>query len=53
MKMKIDSRDIKFFLLGLFTMFLIVLIYDWDSFVKGFNSGMNDQENIPNIETSK
>ena len=53
MKIKINSRDIKFFLLGLFAMFLIVLIYDWESFVKGFNSGMNDKDNIPNIETSK
>lgn len=53
MKIKINSRDIKFFFLGLFTMFLIVLIYDWNSFVKGFKNGWNDRAYNPTIENTK
>ncbi|NER10421.1 hypothetical protein SAMN06265375_10131 [Muriicola jejuensis] len=37
--MKISKRDIKFFLFGALTMFLIVLIYEWDDFKRGFKDG--------------
>lgn len=33
--MKIKSKDEKAFLLGILTMFAIVIIYDWNSFVNG------------------
>jgi hypothetical protein len=52
-KMKITKRDINFFLLGIFIMFLIMLIFDWDSFVKGFNDGYNGREYNPKIENTK
>jgi len=51
--MKITIRDINFFLLGIFIMFLIMLIFDWDSFVKGFNDGYNGREYNPKIENTK
>jgi len=35
MKISITSRDIKFFLIGVFAMFIFVLICDWDQFEKG------------------
>ncbi|MGC4021797.1 MAG: hypothetical protein QM734_07555 [Cyclobacteriaceae bacterium] len=39
---KINTRDIKVFLFGMLTMFLIELVFDWKDFVKGFNDGMNN-----------
>lgn len=53
MKIKISSRDIKFFLLGVFTFFIISIIYDWDNFVDGFKRGMNDSKNDHQIENTK
>jgi hypothetical protein len=38
---KITSRDLKFFFFGIFTMLIIILIYDWKEFVRGFNDGFN------------
>jgi hypothetical protein len=34
---KITTREINFFFLGVLTMFLIVLIYDWQDFKAGWN----------------
>jgi len=53
MKIKISSRDLKFFLFGIATMFIIVIIFDWNDFVKGFKDGYNDQQNNTNIENTK
>ena len=44
-KPDITKRDIKFFFLGFFVMFFIVLIWEWDSAVQGFNDGFNDATN--------
>jgi len=35
MKLKITSRDLKFFLLGILAMLLVVLSYDWKDFKAG------------------
>lgn len=35
MKINITSRDLKFFMIGVFAMFIFVIIYDWDDFEKG------------------
>jgi hypothetical protein len=37
----ITSRDIKVFLLGMLTMFLITLAFEWPDFVEGFKDGYN------------
>ena len=36
---KITKRDIKFFLIGIFTMFIISAIYDWEENVNAFKEG--------------
>lgn len=51
---KITKREIIVFLLGIFTLFLIEIIYDWDgtknAFQKGYRDGYNsvkvDQQQI-------
>ena len=45
MNFKIRSRDIKFFILGIFAMFIFIIIYDWSDFVDGFNDGFNGRYN--------
>ncbi|MDX1718568.1 MAG: hypothetical protein R3353_00265 [Salegentibacter mishustinae] len=44
-KLKISSRDVKFYLLGILSMFILVTIYDWEeniaTFEEGFESGRN------------
>jgi len=45
MNLKITTRDFKFFMIGVFTMFIFLLIYDWDDFEKGFKNGYNDGYN--------
>lgn len=40
----ITKRDFKAFLIGIVTMFLIILIIDWDDFKKGFNDGYSQKE---------
>jgi hypothetical protein len=44
MKTKITGRDVKFFFLGVFIMFLIQIIYDWDACKEGFNKGYNQEQ---------
>jgi hypothetical protein len=40
MNMKnITKRDLRTFLLGMLTMFLLVIAYDWNDFVSGFMDG--------------
>jgi hypothetical protein len=39
--LQITKRDVKVFFLGVLVMFLIVLIYDWRDFVRGFKDGYN------------
>jgi hypothetical protein len=38
---KFSSRDVKIFLLGMLTMSLIIIIYEWKDFVAGFKDGFN------------
>lgn len=40
--MKITNRDIKIFILGFVTFFLVESIYDWKSSVNAFKRGWND-----------
>lgn len=39
--MKITKRDIKFFVLGLFTMIIVDIISDWEGSVQSFKDGYN------------
>ena len=39
MKLKLSSRDAKFYLLGILSMFLFATVYDWDENVKAFKKG--------------
>ena len=39
---KITTREISSFFLGVLTMFLILLIYDWQDFKAGWNSAKID-----------
>ena len=44
-KLKISSRGVKFYLLGILSMFILATIYDWEeniaAFEEGFESGRN------------
>ncbi len=40
-KLNITKREIAFFFLGLFTMLVIEIIYDWSDFKKGLIDGWN------------
>lgn len=48
--MKITSRDIKFFILGILTVFIIDLIVDWEGVKKSFKEG---SESVYKIESNK
>lgn len=52
--MKITKRDVKFFVLGFFTLFLIETIMDWEgskeSFKKGFNDGFGSTTQVESEE---
>jgi hypothetical protein len=37
---KITTRDVKFFFLGVFAMFVIVIFFEWNDFVAGIEAGM-------------
>jgi hypothetical protein len=37
---KITSRDIRFFFLGVFAMFVVVILFEWNDFVTGLKGGM-------------
>ncbi|SDR66265.1 hypothetical protein [Christiangramia echinicola] len=51
MKFNFTARDFKFFILGVFTMLLFVIIYDWDQFEKGLKGySPNDTAKIENIK---
>ncbi len=45
--MKITKRDIKFFVLGILTVFIIDIIVDWEgvkkSFIEGFESAYKNE----------
>ena len=49
--MKITRRDIKFFLLGILTMFVIETLYDWEGTINAFMEGFNDAKS--SIELKK
>jgi len=44
-KLKITTRDLKVFFLGIIVMLLIIIITDWKSVKKGFNEGWNSVQN--------
>ncbi len=44
--MKISKREISFFALGFFTLFLIETIIDWDNVKKEFMNGWNSIEKV-------
>ena len=48
-KFNITKKEIAFFFLGLLTMFLIILIYEW----RDFKSGLIDGWNSPKTEIKK
>jgi hypothetical protein len=47
--MKISSRDVKIFILGFVSFFLVESIYNWESSIKAFKKGWNEST----IEKSK
>ena len=50
--MKITKRDVVFFLLGIFTIFLIESIIDWEETKKSFKDGFNaDKGNFEKVES--
>ncbi len=42
MRPKITSRDIRFFILGIVSFFVIDIIWNWDEAVEAFNRGQQD-----------
>lgn len=48
--MKITKRDIKFFVLGILTVFIIDIIMDWEGAKKSFKEGF---ESVYQHETKK
>ena len=50
--MKITKREVGFFFLGLFTMLLIELVWNWNDNVKAFKEGFDAGYN-GNIEVTK
>lgn len=51
--MKITKRDILFFMLGAFAVLVMIIIYDWDDAVKGFNDGINGKAYGVSIENNQ
>ena len=47
---KITKRDIVFFVLGLLTMVLIGMLFDYEGSVQAFKDGYNS---VPDIESTK
>ena len=37
---QLTKKEIKMFMLGVLTLFLIELAFDWDNAVQGFNDGL-------------
>jgi hypothetical protein len=48
--MKITKRDIAFFALGIFTIFIIESIIDWNGTKKSFKDGFNSASGIESVE---
>ena len=44
--MKITKRDVAFFALGIFAIFIIESIIDWNGTKKSFKDGYNSFENV-------
>ena len=49
--MKIKGRDVLFFLLGIFTIFMIETIIDWDGTKESFKNGF--EQEMKKIESEK
>ena len=47
---KITGRDVKFFFLGVFAMFVVVILFEWNDFVAGIEGGMHS---TPKTEMTK
>lgn len=50
MNFKFTKRDFKFFMIGIFAMFVFVIIYEWDDFEKGFKNGYYNTSQIEKTE---
>lgn len=48
--MKITKRDIVFFALGIFTIFIIESIIDWDSTKKSLKDGYDNSREIHSVK---
>ena len=46
MKRKITKKDIFFFFIGMATVVLIDIIWDWDKYVRAFNDGYSESQRI-------
>jgi len=44
--MKITKRDVRFFILGFLTLFLVESIMDWEGTKESFNKGFSDGYNV-------
>lgn len=53
MKSKITKRDLLFFFLGIMTLFIIDLVWDWENNVKAFKEGMAGASESPKTENIK
>ena len=42
MKTTINNRDLKFFLIGILTIIIIDLVWDWKNNLNNFKEGYND-----------
>jgi hypothetical protein len=49
--MKITKRDVKFFILGFLTFFLIEVVFKWEAHKKSFREGWNDAKTKGKIES--
>lgn len=50
---KFTGRDLRFFLLGVATMFLLVMAYEWKDFKRGFEDGYRGHYNPSGIEKTR
>lgn len=53
MKIKITKRDIAFFFLGIFAVFLFDTIYNWDQAVEAFKKGYQEGSKMENYLDGK
>jgi hypothetical protein len=52
MKLKITKRDLGFFFLGVFVVFFVDLIFNWNDNIAAFKRGFNDAIKENRIEST-